>query len=113
MMAVVVATTVDRNVTTTVAAGLVEPAAIRAAMMLVGTKVIQHVLRARNVHMAEVASSGFGFNCCNCCIALRPNGVAALPNPNILADKFNKTEPAAGSETGMVGKRNTKTGLHS
>ncbi|MNW03104.1 hypothetical protein D3C71_1989890 [compost metagenome] len=43
------------------------------------------VLMAKSVDMAAEALSLSGLSFCSSCMALMPIGVAALPNPNMLA----------------------------
>ena len=61
--------------------------------------------------MASVAVSFLGFNSCNSLIAFNPNGVAALSNPNILAETFMNIDPKAGCPLGTPGKSRENNGL--
>ena len=65
----------------------------------------------KNISMASVAVSFLSLSDCNSCIALSPNGVAALSSPSILADTFMKIDPMAGCPLGIPGKSREKSGL--
>ena len=80
----------------TISAGFKEPAAARKAITVVGSRVKPAVLITANVHISLDAVSRFGFRVCSCCIALIPNGVAALPIPSKLALRFIKMAFMAG-----------------
>ena len=69
------------------------------------------VLMARNITMALVAVFLSGLSSCNSSIAFRPSGVAALPNPSMLADMLSTMEPIAGWSAGTSGNRRTMIGL--
>ena len=60
---------------------------------LVGINVRPLVLRDKNVIILLVAVSFLGFLSCKDFIALRPNGVAALPRPKIFATIFEDIYP--------------------
>ena len=77
-------------------AGCELPAVARNAIAVAGINVMPAVLIARNVHIAFVAVPFSLFNVSNSSIAFKPNGVAALPNPRILAEIFITIEPIAG-----------------
>ena len=61
-----------------------EPRDARSAITPSGARATFEVLMARNNTMAFVAAPGCGFRLSNSSMALMPNGVAALPRPNIL-----------------------------
>ena len=77
-------------------AGCELPAVARKAIAVAGINVIPAVLIARNVHIALVAVPLSLFKVSSSSIAFKPNGVAAFPNPSILADMFITIEPIAG-----------------
>ena len=54
--------------------------------------------------------SSLVFTSCNCFIAFRPNGVAALSKPSMLAEKFISIEPEAGWFFGSSGNNLLKNG---
>ena len=54
------------------------------------------VFSTRNIIMGFDAVSFFVFSSCNCSIAFRPRGVAALSSPSILAAMFIKMLPVTG-----------------
>ena len=62
-------------------------------MIVNGTSVTLLVLMARNIAIAFVAVSLWGFKVCSSCIALSPIGVAALSRPKILAEIFMSIAP--------------------
>ena len=95
-IAVKVDTNVAANVVPTISVGSAELKFMRIAMTVVGISVTLDVFRASNVHIAGEAVSLSGFSFCNSCIALMPMGVAALPNPNMLALKLDIIYPNAG-----------------
>src|SRR5437868_14558943 len=84
-IATIVATIVAAKVGTTTAVGLCDPAEALNAMTLVGIKVIEAVLIAKNKTCALLAVPLCGFNVLSCSIARIPNGVAALPKPKRFA----------------------------
>ena len=53
-------------------------------------------LIARNITIASVATPGYGFSRFSSTIALRPNGVAALPRPSMFDAMFITIAPIAG-----------------
>ena len=59
--------------------------------------------KTKNIICAFVAVSGFGFKVCNSFMAFNPIGVAALSNPNILAEIFIIIDPIAGCPFGTSG----------
>ena len=59
-------------------------------MMLTGMMVRPEVFSTRNIIIGLVAVSFFGFSSCMLSIAFRPNGVAALSSPSMLAAMFMK-----------------------
>ena len=78
--------------------------------MLTGINVSPDVFKTRNIIIGFEAVSFLGFNVCNRSIAFKPNGVAALSSPNILAAMFIKIAPVAGSPFGISGNSLLKTG---
>ena len=65
-------------------------------MTPVGSSVMEEVLIARNSAIALVAVPLCGFSLSSSCMARMPNGVAALPRPSTLAEKFMIMAPIAG-----------------
>src|SRR5665648_1167724 len=96
MIATVIAHPVAIIVVPIISVGLTEPALRRTAITVAGMIVIQEVFKARNVIMAGLAVSGVAFSFWSSCIAFSPKGVAALPNPSMLALKFIIMAPSAG-----------------
>ena len=80
-------------------------------MMLTGMMVSPEVLSTRNMIMALLAVSFLSFSDCSSCMAFRPQGVAALSSPSMLADTFMKMLPKAGCPLGMSGKSFVSRGL--
>ena len=76
-----------------------------------GMSVSPEVFSTKNIIMGFEAVSFFVFNSCSCSIAFRPNGVAALSSPSMLAAMFMKILPVTGCPFGMSGNRRVKTGL--
>ena len=95
-MATVVETSVANRVVGTIPAGSTEPAAALSAMTPVGKIVTLDVLMARNRIIASVALPLSPFRVSRCSMARIPNGVAALPRPSTLADRFMIIAPIAG-----------------
>src|ERR1700730_4262098 len=60
----------------------------RCAMMLTGINVRPDACSTMNMICELEAVSFSGFTSCKLCMAFKPNGVAALSNPNRLAEKF-------------------------
>ena len=110
MIAIVVEQMVAKRVVGKMAAGSLEPAAARSAMMPVGRMVTLEVLIARNKTMALVAVPLCWFSVSSSCMARMPKGVAALPRPRTLADMFRIMAPMAGCSAGTSGKRRTMRG---
>ncbi len=79
--------------------------------MVVGMMVRPDVFITRNIIIGLVAVSFFGLSSCNCCMAFRPVGVAALSRPSMLEAIFIKMLPIAGWFFGMSGNNLVKTGL--
>ena len=68
------------------------------------------VATANSMTWASVAMFFVLFKVCNSCIALIPNGVAALPIPRILAAKYSAMAEFAGWSFGTPGNRSRITG---
>ena len=64
------------------------PSEARTAMTPRGSTATPEVLMARNMAIASVATPGRGLRRSSSRMALRPNGVAALPRPSMLAPMF-------------------------
>ncbi len=96
MMATVVEQMVAKSVVGKIPAGSCEPAAARMAITPVGSKVTLEVLIARNKAMALVAVPFTGLILSSSCMARMPKGVAALPSPRTLAERFRIIAPMAG-----------------
>ena len=73
--------------------------------------VIEEVLIARKRTIESVAVPLCGLMRSSSCIARIPKGVAALPSPITLADKFIIIAPIAGCPSGTSGNKRTKIGL--
>src|SRR6476659_9559882 len=80
--------------------GLVLPLLARYAIMEIGISVRPLVCNTRNMICELLAVSFFGFSSCKLFIARKPNGVAALSRPSILALKFITICPMAGCFSG-------------
>ena len=78
--------------------------------MLTGISVSPEVFSTRNMIIGFDAVSFFVFSSCICSIAFRPNGVAALSSPSMLAAMFMKIEPVTGCPFGMSGNNLVNTG---
>jgi len=94
--ATTMAITVANRVGPRIPAGSREPAAARSAITDVGIRVMQEVLSARNSACASLAVPLCGLSLSSSSMARMPNGVAALPSPNALADRFSTIAPIAG-----------------
>ena len=68
--------------------GLDAPKMALCAMMESGIICKPDVCKTKNIICALEAVSLLGLSSCKLCMAFKPNGVAALSNPNILAEKF-------------------------
>ena len=64
--------------------------------MLTGISVSPLVFSTRNIIIEFVAVSFRVFSSCNCSMAFRPMGVAALSRPSMLAERFMKMLPVTG-----------------
>ena len=95
-MATVVEPMVASRVVGRMMAGSALPAAARRAMTPVGSRVTLEVLMARNRAMALVAVPGRSLRRFSSCMARMPKGVAALPRPRALAERFRIMAPMAG-----------------
>ena len=91
--------------------GSTAPAFARYAIMEIGIMVSPDVLMVRNMIMALLAVSFCLLIDWSSCIAFSPIGVAALSNPNKLAEMFMKIDPRAGCPFGTSGKSLVNTGL--
>ena len=76
--------------------GFAAPICARYIMIVIGISVNPEALIQRNMIIGLLADSLSVLNSCNCCMAFNPIGVAALSNPNRLAEKFMKMEPVTG-----------------
>ena len=65
-------------------------------MTPVGRSVMLEVLIARNRTIESLAVPLWALNLSNSCMARMPKGVAALPSPMTLADRFMIMAPMAG-----------------
>jgi len=77
-------------------AGSALPADALNAIAVAGISVIPAVFIAKKVHIEFVAVPFSGFSLSSSSIALRPKGVAALPNPRKFAEIFIIIAPIAG-----------------
>ena len=90
--------------------GFAAPCCARYTIIEMGISVSPLVLSTKNIIIAFVARSLFGFSSCNPSIAFSPSGVAALSSPNIFAERFIKMLPTTGCPSGISGKRRLKSG---
>ncbi len=88
-----------------ISVGLAEPALLRKAITVVGNKVMALVFSKSKVIILSEAVSGLGLSCCNSCMACKPKGVAALPKPSRLAQKFSTMPLKAGLSAGSSGNK--------
>ncbi len=102
--------TLATSVGTKIDSGAADPAAARIAITPVGSTATPDVLIARKSTIAFVAVPGCLLSVSSSCIALMPNGVAALPRPSTLAPMFMTIAPIAGCVGGTSGNRRTSTG---
>ena len=86
------------------------PLTVRYTMMVIGMMVKPEEFNTRNIIIGLDARSFLGLISCNSFIAFNPIGVAALSNPNILAEIFIKILPIAGWSLGISGKIFEKKG---
>ena len=75
-----------------------------------GSNASPEVLIARNSTMASVAVPFSPLRRSSSVIALIPNGVAALPSPRKLLDRFRRMAWSAGWSLGTEGNRRRSTG---
>ena len=68
-----------------ISVGCAAPIWARYTRIDIGMSVSPLVFSTRNIIIGLLAVSFFWFRSCNCSIALRPKGVAALSRPNMLA----------------------------
>ena len=101
---------VASNIGTNISVGCAAPICARYTIMETGINVRPDVLSTRNIIIGFVAVSFLVLSSCNCSIALRPSGVAALSNPSILAATFMKILPVTGCPFGISGNRRVNTG---
>ena len=78
------------------AVGSLAPLATRMPITVAGMSWTLLVLIARKVHIALLATPGRGLSRSRSAIARKPNGVAALPRPSMLAAMFMTIAPIAG-----------------
>lgn len=90
IIAAAVEQAVAAMVVPTISVGAAESYFMRMAIIVVGIKVKPDVLRASKVIIERLAESLPSFKAFNCSIALIPIGVAAFPNPKMLATMFDK-----------------------
>ena len=76
--------------------GCAAPICARYTRIEIGISVRPLVFSTKNMIIGFVAVSFLGFSSCNCSIAFRPRGVAALSRPSMLAAIFMKIEPVTG-----------------
>ncbi len=76
--------------------GCAAPCSARYKNTAIGNNVTEDVLSTKNKICELVNVSFTGASVCMSCIALIPNGVAALSKPRILADIFMVMLPNAG-----------------
>ena len=106
---------VEKNVASKIgmkiSVGCAAPICARYTNIEIGINVSPLVFNTRNIIIGLDAVSFFWFRSCNCSIALRPSGVAALSSPSILAAIFINIEPVTGCPLGMSGNSLVKIGL--
>lgn len=90
-----------------------EPACCRSTAQVVGMSWREAVFIATKVTMALLALSLWGFNFCSSRMAARPRGVAALPRPSRLAERFMEMACMAGLPCGTVGNSHRVRGRSS
>ena len=110
-IATMVETRVAKRMGKKTSAGLLAPACILNAIILVGIRVSPLALMARNMIMASEALSGSLLSSCRRFMVSSPRGVAALSNPNRLAEILIKILPIAGSPWGIEGNNVRSRGL--
>ena len=93
--------------------GAAEPACCRSTAQVVGMSWREAVFIATKVTMALLALSLWGFNFCSSRMAARPKGVAALPRPSRLAERFMQMACIAGLPCGTVGNSHRVRGCSS
>src|SRR6185436_8925956 len=101
---------VAKNAVPIIAVGLFDPLAAITATAVAGISCTELVLMARKVHIALVAVPGWGLSCSRSFMARKPNGVAALLRPSMLAAMFMTIDPIAGCSPGTSGKSHRKAG---
>ena len=108
---------VEKNVASRIgikiSVGCAAPIWARYTRMDIGMSVSPLVFSTRNIIIGLLAVSFFWFRSCNCSMAFRPKGVAALSNPSMLAAMFINIEPVTGCPLGISGNSLVKTGLSS
>ena len=97
---------VERRIGRNTSLGFAAPIWARYVMMLTGMSVRPLAFSTRNIICELLATvlSSFGFNSCNCFIACRPIGVAALSSPSMFALMFMSIVPTTGWFFGISGK---------
>ena len=110
-MATVVEIAVAIIVVKIIEPGYWAPAAALSPIMPDGKIANPDVLIAKNKHMELVATPWVLFSLFISIMALRPNGVAALPKPSILEVIFMIIMLIAGCSAGTSGNSRTITGL--
>src|SRR6476620_8637411 len=93
-----------------ISVGLVAFSEDRTAIILTGMSVNPAACKHKNIICAFDALSFDGLISCRLCMALIPNGVAALSRPRRLAEKFNIIWPIAGWSFGSSGNSLEKNG---
>src|SRR5690625_1375121 len=83
---------------------------MRIAITFVGIRVKLEVFNAKKV-IIDREATGESLNFFISSIAFNPIGVAALPNPNKFAVKFDKIYPIAGCPFGISGNNLRMNGL--
>ena len=86
---------VAKMVAGTISVGFVLPYIILREITVVGIIVKPLVFKIKNVIILLLAVLLFPFNSCKDFIAFKPNGVAALPSPNILITTLDEIYPNA------------------
>jgi hypothetical protein len=101
---------VERKEGSTMPAGSFDPSAARTATAPSGRIATPAALMARKSAIELVATPGWRLSVFSSLIALRPNGVAALPSPSMFAARLRIIEPIAGWSSGTSGNSRRMSG---
>ena len=90
--------------------GAALPACCRSTAQVVGISCREAVFSTTKVTMALLAVSFCRFSFCSSCMAASPSGVAALPSPSRLAERFIQMACRAGPPAGSSGNSRRVSG---